>query len=476
MESIRDTRLWTFLLPLPRSRSKRDRLLKTMFSSDIVLEILSMFSIDNILCQRDIVNKLVHHSNKTILKALKELVDTGVLVEEVVESRSPSGRRVKLKCYKLSLLGKWLYMMIVSPENIGLDRLRGEVLELYGLLGESIANSYIELGIEPSMILKNLFKGAINALLRAPPRSNDNVDLLVVGSIAVDYHVELVGNLYSSIVVEPGGSGANIASMSSRLGLKTQLVSSLGVDYEGLISVLSLYNDRVRLSSIVVYEDKSTIKVLVIHRGVEVKLRKLVGRQVAIAPEPSMIDWDSLKSKIYYAGDTYVENALKTGEKALAENKLFVYNPTSEIIAYSPKNVVRIIVEYRPILILNKEALNTLTKTTGLTPKDILSLGARALITTMGSRGARLYVKDKVVRYVPPHVKAIDPTGAGDVLASYAMWRLIKGEDLEEALKWGVTGGAIAVTRIGARYLPDVREVEEKLGETKIMVEKGLER
>ncbi len=471
MSKREDYGLWTFLLPLPRSKSKRERLLKTMFSTDTVLEILKLFNLDTILCQKDIVNKLSIHSNKTVLRALKELVETGVLLEEYIESKTPSGRRIKLKCYRLSLLGKWLYMLTSSPSTIGIDRLRKELLELYTLLGESIANSYIELNIDPNEVIKSMLKGAITALLKSSP-SHVVADIVVIGSIAMDYHVELAKDFYNPITMEPGGSGANIASMISRLGLTTKLVSSIGLDYEGFLSILSLYNNDIDLSNIVVYDDKSTIKVLIIHRGIDVELKKLVGRQVAIAPESTLIEWDKVNGKIYYAGDTYVENALRIGIKALNEDKLFVYNPLREIIEYSPKNVVRIIVECKPLLILNEEALASLLRNTGLGPRDIVNLGVRALVVTKGSRGLTLYSRSSIIDYKPLEVKVIDPTGAGDVLVSYMLWRIHRGDNIVNALRWGAAASSLAVTRIGARYLPKPEVVEEKLDRVEVISRK----
>ncbi len=450
--------LRTFLLPLPRSRTKRERLLRAMFSSTIVGEVMELIPFNGMVCQRDIVNALSRHSNKTVIKALKELVDTGVVVEEVVESTSPSGRKIKLKCYKLTALGKWLKMLMTKPASIDKDLLLNEVSCLYRLLGESLAYNFIELSLDPFKLTRELFKGIIEVLRNNSRKTS--WDVLIAGSIAVDYHVEVSGELYNPVYVGLGGSGANIASYMGRLGVSVGLVSSVGLDYDGLYSILALYKDNVDLSKVVVYDDKYTIKTVIVHKGGGTSIRKIVGRLSAIAPNPGEITWNDVNAEIYYASDTFLENILVIGSKAISENKLFVYAPMKESIEYSPKMVQRILSEYKPMIILNREVLETINVNLGFSPRDLLELSNGIVIITLDSEGALLYTRDKVYRYSPPKVKVIDPTGAGDAFIAFTLWRILVGDDIVDAVKWGVAAGSVAVTRLGARNNIDSRMIE----------------
>ncbi len=441
--------LRTFLLPLPKSKAKRERLLRAMFSSTIVGEVMELIPFNGVICQRDIVNALNKHSNKTVIKALRELVDTGVVVEEVVETTSPSGRRIKLKCYKLTALGKWLKMLMAKPTSIDKKLLVNEVSCLYRLLGESLAYNFIELSLDPSMLTKELFRGIVNVLKDNSKRSS--WDVLVAGSIAVDYHVEVSSGLCNPVYVGLGGSGANIASYMGRLGVSVGLVSSIGLDYDGFYSILALYKDNVDLSKVTVYDDRYTIKTIIVHDGDNVSVRKIVGRLSAIAPNPEEVEWNSINARIYYASDTFLENVLTVGSKALSEDKLFVYAPMKESIEYSPKMVQRILSEYKPMIILNREALEAMKANLGFSPRDLLELSNGVVIVTLDSEGVLLYTKSRVYRYSPPRVKVVDPTGAGDAFIAFTLWRILVGDNVVDAIKWGVVAGAVTVTRLGAR-------------------------
>lgn len=64
-------------------------------------------------------------------------------------------------------------------------------------------------------------------------------------------------------------------------------------------------------------------------------------------------------------------------------------------------------------------------------------------------------------RATPPTVEAVDPTGAGDAFTAGVISRLVDGDDLDEALRYGTTVGALATTERGAMAaLPDRSTVE----------------
>ncbi|MFB6163146.1 MAG: carbohydrate kinase [Halococcoides sp.] len=63
---------------------------------------------------------------------------------------------------------------------------------------------------------------------------------------------------------------------------------------------------------------------------------------------------------------------------------------------------------------------------------------------------------------VPPAVDPVDPTGAGDAFTAGVIARLVAGDGLDAALRYGTTVGALATTGRGAMAaLPDRATVEE---------------
>jgi len=458
--------IWTFLLPLPQSRSKRLRLLRTVFTSSIALEILQKFELDVIKCQRDLVEELVGHSNKTVLRMLRELVEVGVLVERIVDGYNKSGRKTRLKCYQLTPLGRWIKLMVTEPYVMPREVLRNEVLDLYGLLGESIAKIFTELSIEPEVVFGRMLVRTLKSLVNSSPRYS-RPDVVAVGSTAFDIHVEVSAGLMNPILAEPGGSGANVAWCLAALGTKTKFFSSVGADFEGLLSASSLVRVGVDISSLEIHEGKATNNVLIIHRGGCEEMIKIVGRGTAISPTLSPPKLRDISAEVYYAGDTYVENAAVIAEEASEKNKLFVYSPTAEIVSYSPSVVANILSRYRPLLIVDEDTTRRISTTIGFTPRELAELGVEVVVT-MGSRGLILHSKNHSLKFSPPQVKRIDSTGAGDVLTAYTIAELLRGEELEQALRWGVAGGALSVTKLGARTLPSPEDVESYLDQVRV--------
>jgi ribokinase len=88
---------------------------------------------------------------------------------------------------------------------------------------------------------------------------------------------------------------------------------------------------------------------------------------------------------------------------------------------------------------------------------DILGAGARALIVTLGPRGAVFVENGNPVRssLVPAEkvIDATDPTGCGDVFGAAVCARLLAGDPIESAIAAGNRAGARNVTYRGATGL-----------------------
>lgn len=78
---------------------------------------------------------------------------------------------------------------------------------------------------------------------------------------------------------------------------------------------------------------------------------------------------------------------------------------------------------------------------------DLARRFGTSVVRTLGARGA----KAGEHRAVPPPVRVVDTTGAGDALAGALAAALDRGERLERALDAGVEAGALACTHEGAQ-------------------------
>jgi ribokinase len=114
--------------------------------------------------------------------------------------------------------------------------------------------------------------------------------------------------------------------------------------------------------------------------------------------------------------------------------------------------------------------------------RDLLALGPRSVVVTLGAQGALVAEAGGCVRVPSPKVDAVDTTGAGDAFTAALAWRLGLGETLVEAAGFAVRVGAAAVTGRGAQesfpsagdFLPAVGEpVRSVEGSVQLVKEAG---
>lgn len=91
----------------------------------------------------------------------------------------------------------------------------------------------------------------------------------------------------------------------------------------------------------------------------------------------------------------------------------------------------------------------------------LLQLGARAVVVTLGSRGAELHRADGVLAMPAFAVQPVDTTAAGDSFCGALCARLAAGDPIEVALRYAAGAGALCTTRAGAvPSIPRRAEVE----------------
>lgn len=80
----------------------------------------------------------------------------------------------------------------------------------------------------------------------------------------------------------------------------------------------------------------------------------------------------------------------------------------------------------------------------------LLALGARAVVVTLGARGADLHSPSGVTHFEAFEVDAVDTTAAGDSFCGALCARLAAGDELIDALRFAAAAGALCTTKAGA--------------------------
>jgi tagatose 6-phosphate kinase len=74
--------------------------------------------------------------------------------------------------------------------------------------------------------------------------------------------------------------------------------------------------------------------------------------------------------------------------------------------------------------------------------RELCERGAQRVIVTAGREPALAFDGKIFRRIVSPRIKAVNPIGSGDAFTAGVVWRLLRGDDLGEACRWGAAAGA----------------------------------
>jgi len=149
-------KLWPCILPLPTKSTQQYKVLLSVFKSDVSFEIMKLLSVDKPVYQKDLIEKLRNHSNKTVIESLKRLVSAGVL-EEGMEKLSVKDKNVWVKWYKPSFIGKWLVLLLIPPKKIPLEEVEQIIRELFTLYVKNAIDLYRKHRVNPEVV-KEIFE------------------------------------------------------------------------------------------------------------------------------------------------------------------------------------------------------------------------------------------------------------------------------------------------------------------------------
>jgi fructose-1-phosphate kinase PfkB-like protein len=74
--------------------------------------------------------------------------------------------------------------------------------------------------------------------------------------------------------------------------------------------------------------------------------------------------------------------------------------------------------------------------------RELAERGARRVVVTAGREPTLLFDGTQVWRIRSPRLATLNPIGSGDALTAALVWRLVRGDDLGEAGRWGSAAGA----------------------------------
>jgi tagatose 6-phosphate kinase len=93
--------------------------------------------------------------------------------------------------------------------------------------------------------------------------------------------------------------------------------------------------------------------------------------------------------------------------------------------------------------------------------RELCERGAQRVVITAGKEPALAFDGRSFWKVYAPRIEALNPIGSGDAFTAGLLWRLLRGEDLGEACRWGSASGAANALTImaGEVHLNDVERL-----------------
>lgn len=292
-------------------------------------------------------------------------------------------------------------------------------------------------------------------------------DVLVIGSLNADLVVRAPrfpkpGETISGedLQIIPGGKGANQAVAAARHGVSVAMAGRVGKDSFGPFLLNSLKSDHVDTSHVIADASATGTAIIVVDSSGQnsIVLSPGANGQVSVGDIDALkVDARILLLQLEIPLETVIHAALWSKQKGIT----VILNPAPA--RELPDELISS-VDY---LLPNESELNLLT---GAPVKDIpsaeqaaralLARGAKNVIVTLGEKGALAVSSDHTSHVDSYKVKVVDTTAAGDAFIGGFASALLRGQDLNKAVKYGNACGALAVTKFGAQpSLPTKEEV-----------------
>jgi ribokinase len=306
-------------------------------------------------------------------------------------------------------------------------------------------------------------------------RKSDMMSIVVFGSINMDLVARtprlpnpgetLTGHSFQTF---PGGKGANQAVACARLGVNTRMVGRVGGDLFG-----GQLKDQLTTAG-------------VDHENVAIDFKTSSGVAI-IAVEDSA---ENMIIVIPGANGRVGDEDLQRLEGVLSQSKILLLQlelPLQEVLAaarMAKEMGVKVILDPAPAQALPEEIYPMIDI---LTPNEteaellvgfpiktksdatqaakiLLGRGVQNVIIKMGARGALALMDHDDVFYKPYHVSAVDTVAAGDAFNGALAAALCEELPIKEAIRWGMAGGALSVTKRGAQpAMPERKDLLELL-------------
>ena len=291
-------------------------------------------------------------------------------------------------------------------------------------------------------------------------------DLCFIGKEIPNIGQTQIGNDFQ---IGPGGKGSNQAITVAKLNGDVNFISRLGDDEYGRMALEIYKSNNVKIDSIIQDKNEKTgVAGIFIDQKGNNSINVIAGAANNISKKDIDNNFDRIKnSKIFLTQlEIPINVTMYALEKAKNNDCITILNPAPanilnneyfKLIDYFTPN------EKEAEFYLNKkiESKEEIKKAA----KDLLNLGIKNVIITLGEKGA--YFKNHDEEYfVEPYTlidEVVDTTGAGDVFNGAFAFAMANDKSIKEALIFANKVAAISTTKLGAaNSIPTIDQINSK--------------
>lgn len=274
------------------------------------------------------------------------------------------------------------------------------------------------------------------------------MSVLVVGSINADRvlrvgHLPAAGEtvLASGLAKFPGGKGANQAVAAARLGAEVRFVGCVGDDEDGRAMVANLADAGVATNTVRVTRSPTGTAHITVDDDGQNAIVVSSGANAQLSPA------DVDRHRTLVADATVVVTQLEVPLETVA--KLVELSDRVLLNAAPARAVPAEVLARVDILVANEVEAAALTPDPS--PEALLDLGPRAVVVTLGARGAQWWTRAGSGEVAAPVVRPVDTTGAGDAFVGALAAAIAAGRTLDTAVALAVDVAGRATTVAGAQ-------------------------
>lgn len=286
-------------------------------------------------------------------------------------------------------------------------------------------------------------------------------DVSVVGELNLDIILSGLPNnleldrehLATEMSVTLGSSSAIFAHNLALLGNKVGFSSSIGSDSFGQICLQRLGESGTDLSSVRRFLKKQTGLTVILPRGPQRYILTYPGTIAELRLEDLDLDY-ICSARHFHLSSYFLQRALRpkvvdlfrTAKQAGLTTSLDTNDDPSEEWADDLLPVL----QYVDVLLPNEHEACKISRANGVqSAASFLAERVRLVVIKRGAHGAMAQSGTEVFSAPALTGAAIDAVGAGDSFDAGFIHQYIRGEKIEECLKFGNITGALSVTRAG---------------------------